>query len=489
MTPRLAAGRLDWRAGAALLGGCLWAGMLALSGKFPVSGMALLWLEALSVLLLMRALASGADRATVTLIFALALPLFTAEALLAQSTDQWGHARFDVPLYDLQARALVMHWDGLEVSAREFKLKGLLSLGIPVWQPDDARPYSDVLGMGRHLYQLYIAGVYAVTGHSTATAIFGNLPLAAGGAAGTFMLARALFQSQRVAGLAAGLIVADPGLAVWSAILMRDVLIAFLTALALLGSVRLLRREKPWLNGPLTAGTLAVLVLVRFNVVVALALAGLAVALSGWRAMVWRRAMYAAVGIGVVIFGLAQIAPGLVQSWENSLPGHVVEENLRILAGANRVVESATGAALSEPTEKIDAVRRDWHADLRRQPLWLNLTRATARSLMGPFPWVALTHGLSGTNYYELLFPGMTLWLLCLPAFFYALWRVPVRDDPAVLLCLVWLGTVAMFYIIGYGQLDGRNRLMAQPLLWTFAAQGILWLREKWPSPTHRRVG
>lgn len=482
--PRLAAGRLDWRAGAGLIGGGLWAGMLALSGKFPISGMAVLWLEALSILLLLRALAAESDRTTVALIYALALPLFTAEALFAQTTSQWGYARFDVPLYDLQARALVMHWDGLPAGAREFKLKGLLSLGVPVWRPDDARPYSEVLGMGRHLYQLYIAGVYALTGGSTATAIFGNLPLAAGTAAGTFLLARALFHSRRAARLAAGLIVADPALAVWGAILMRDVLIAFLTLLALLGGVRLLRRERPWLNGTLLAGALALLVAVRFNVVVALGLAGLVVAAAGWRAAAWRRALFAAAGVGAVVFGLAQLAPGLVQAWESSLPGHVVEENLRILAGANRVVESATGAAPAEPTEKIDAVRRDWHADLRNRPSWVNLARAMARSLMGPFPWVALTQGLSGTNYYELLFPGMTLWLLCLPAFFYALWRVPVRNDPAVLLCLVWLGTVAVFYIIGYGQLDGRNRLMAQPLLWAFAARGMVWLAARWPRRT-----
>jgi hypothetical protein len=476
--------RLPHRAGFAVPGAlALWAGILVWGAGLPPSGVALLSAQALAILLLMRAVAPEADRPTVTGFYLAALLLYTAEALFVQGTGQWEHAHFDSRLYDLNARALAMHWEGGTVPAAEFDLKGLLRNGIARWAPGDAYSYAEVFGSSRYGYQLYAASIYALTGGSTPTAVFGNLPFAAGTAAGTYLLALALFGQRRGALLGAGLVLADPALAVWSAILMRDVMIAFFAVLALLGGTRLLRgRESFGANVALAAGASGILAVLRFNAVAALLTAGLCAALSGRNAAVRRRIVLALAGVGAVVAGLILAVPDFGRSWEQSLPGQMIRENLEIFRKSRLTVEAATGIAGSAPQQKIDVVRREWHAHLRDEPLWVNLARAMARSFMGPFPWVALTHGISGTNYYELLFPGMTLWIAFLPAFLYALWRMPVRGDPAVLFCLAWLATALAIYIVGYGQLDGRNRLMVQSLLWIFAARGTVLMASRWPE-------
>jgi 4-amino-4-deoxy-L-arabinose transferase-like glycosyltransferase len=469
-------------------------GLVAWAGAVPLSGLACLAVLALSVGGLMGGLAAQDERRIVVGLFCVALLIFTGEALFVQTTPQWlNDGAFDTARYDLNARALVMHWQGLPVPSAEFKLLGFeRRLRIAVWSADDPHAYNQVLGMSRYLYQLYVAGIYFLTDGSRATAVLSNLPFAAGTVTGAYLLARALFDQQRVALLAATLLILDPGLAVWSAILMRDVMLAWLMVLALLGCVRLLRRQGHiWMNALLAGGALALLSLIRFNAVAALLLAGGVTGWLSWSMTRWKRALYTVIALGLALLALFQTIPDEDERWTNHLFSHVVAENLEIFNQWRRVADAALGLADNEAQGKMDGVRREWHANLRSQPLWVNLARATARSVLSPFPWVAFTHGLSGTNYYELLFPGMTLWLLCLPAFFYALWRVPVRDDPAALLCLVWLGAVTVFYMIGYGQLDGRNRLMAQPLLWSFTAQGIVWLATRWPNPINRnrRVG
>lgn len=470
---------LPWLAPAAI---SAWALLLKAALDLPMTGALALMALAGLLLGIVWLVSPAPERRLALSLFLIGLWVCTLQTLAWRTFPQWSDSNPDSRQYDGQARALALHWRGDPAAAAEHYLKGLQRQGIAQWVPGDDRPYDQILGVGRYFYPLYVAAIYWLADGSRMTAISGHLPMLAANVAVVFLLALSLFRRRDVAWLATGLVLLDGNLALWGSVLMRDALILLLASLALLGSVRLWRGGAGgWANGLLLLGALGLQSVVRFNAVAALIFAGLAAAVAGWRASTRRRALFAAVGMGAALSVLVQTVPGLAQAWENSLPGHVVHENLLIFQGAKQVVQAATDGS-AESHEKMDGVRREWHANLRAQPLWVNLARAAARSLMGPFPWVALTHGLSGTNFYELMYPGMALWMLCLPAFFYALWRVPARDDPAVLLCLVWLGTATLIYMIGYGQLDGRSRMMVQSLLWIFTAQGIVWLREKWPE-------
>lgn len=451
----------------------LWLGLLSrMAEPPPLVGFALLLAEAGALLALVRRLAPEAERSTVQALYLGGLLLYTLQTLAIQSCPQWADHFSDSAGYDLGARALLMHWQGEPVPAAAFRLKGLVRIGVEYWPPGDAYRFADVFGMGRALYLIYLAGIYAVTEGSRATAVLGNLPFLAGMAGGVFLLARELSGQRRVALLAAGLVLLDPNFAVWGSVLLRDALIAFLCVLAVLGGVRLARCGLRAGPVSLVLGALALLAALRFNAVAALTAAGAVAALPRWQRLPQRKTLIALAGLGLAAALLVAFLPGPRAAWDASPPGRILHENVQILLGGARVLEAASGQGRAEDDARINAVRRDWHARLREQPLWLNVARAGARTLLGPYPWVALTQGIAGDNFYELMYPGMALWLLLLPGFFYAWWWLPVRDDPAVAFCLAWLLLETAVYIVGYGEFSGRERLMVQPLLWLFAAWG-----------------
>jgi 4-amino-4-deoxy-L-arabinose transferase-like glycosyltransferase len=455
-----------------------WAVMLATMARLPDTGVAVLAVEAAGLFLLMRALAPARHRAAVDAIFAVALLAYTLEVLALQSLPAWSDAFPDSTRYDRNARALVLHWQGQAVPTADYLLKGLRFLGVAEWPPGDAYDYTQALGMSRYLYQLLLAGIYALTDGSRTTAVFANVPFLAAAAGGTYLLAYSLFGGT-VARLAAALVVLDTNFAVWGSVLLRESLLLFLVVLAFLSTVRMLKGEgRTAANLAVGSGAIGLLTLVRFNAVAALLLAGFAALPARMWLPAIRRLVPALAGLALLGFLLARAFPGLAPALENSLPGQVAIENLNILRSGELVLNAATGSDAGREVH-VNAVRQEWHTALREQPLWLNGLKALTRSLMGPYPWVALTRGLSGENFYELMYPGMALWLLFLPAFLYALWRLPFRDEPALRLCVAWLALVALIYIVGYGQLGGRERMMAQPLLWILAAEGArrLWRR------------
>ncbi len=439
----------------------------------PLSGMALTLFESAGIYWVARGLATAHHRPVICTVFAVALLAYTTETLLVQTLPQWSDSFPDSTLYDSNARALVSHWQGLAVSAADFKLKGLTARNIPEWLPTDGYDYTTVLGMSRYLYQIWVAIIYALSDGSRITAVFSNVPLLAGMAAGVYLLADSLF-GRRVAGFATLLVMLDPNFAVWGSVLLRESLMLFLTVLALLASTRMLKREGTvGSNARVLTGALGLLSVLRFNVVAALLLAMGCALLSGVQRPAWRSIVIGLAGLIALVAIASQFGPGFRTALDNSLPGQIVMENVQIFQGAERVLEAArrTGDAHEAG---VNSVRQQWHTRLREQPLWLNGVKAITRTLMGPYPWVALTHGLSGNNFYELMYPGMTLWLFFLPALLFAGWRLSWRHQPALLMCLIWLAAEAAIYIIGYGEFGGRERIIAMPLMWILATKGML---------------
>ena len=462
---------------AMLLISLLWATLLGFWADVPAQGIVLLTLEAWCLNQVLRLLAGPAQSSPLDVLFITGLVVYTLQTLILRSLPPWTDTFPDSVLYDLHANALLRHWEGESVDAATFRLKGLMNQGIATWLPGDSLSYGEVLGSSRYLYQWLVAQIYVFTDGSRTTVLFTNLPLLAGMAGGVYLLADALFGHRRVAWLAAGLVMLDSNFALWGSILLREALLMLLVVLALLGGVRLLRRMGPMCPSiVLSLITLSLLALIRFNAVASFLLAaGIALA-AARRHLTVRRAL---AGLAAIILLVLAAVHGLPESSLNgtrSLPLHIMAEHLKILKSTEHTLTAATSSQLDSQA-KMDSVRLKWHQELQTQPLWLTGLKAVSRSLMGPYPWVALTHGIAGDNFYELMYPGMTLWLLFLPLFLLALWRLPIADDPAVLLCSVWLLSEAIIYVIGYGEFSGRERMMAQPLLWVFAARGMAFLR------------
>lgn len=455
----------------------IWIVLLSEVVHLPSRGVAFVTIEAIMIFFFVRIFAAVRERPAVDIIFLLALLAYTLEILFVQSLPAWSDSFPDSQVYDANARALVMHWHGITVNAEEFSLSGLMGKDIKFWLPSDKYDYASVLGMSRYAYQVIVAVIYLISDGSRVTAIFANAPLLAGAAASVYLLSCCLFDRRVAARYAVLLVILDTNFAVWGSVLLRESFLVFLVVLGLLSLVKLFKGiGSPWLQLTLFTGISGLLSLVRFNAIFAMLFAGLIVFGIG----IWRsspRKFLGFAGVLLLGFGVIKLFLVIVPAIEHSLPGKVFSEQMGFFLNSGQPFVSAIhGQVNSGPP--VDSVRQEWHDALREQPLWLNGIKAVSRSIMGPYPWVAFTHGVNNTNFYELMYPGMTLWILCLPAFFFALWRLPMANNPALQICLIWLGTVSIIYIIGYGQFEPRARLMAMPILWTMAAQGIVILTD-----------
>lgn len=453
----------------------IWMGVLATVGDLPAAGVWVLAAEAAGLWFLMGGMAPDTDKQAAQRVFALALLAYTVEILIVRTVPFWSDTFPDSARYDSNARALVLHWRGLPVPAAEFRLYGLEVLGIAHWLPGDDYPYADVFGMSRYLYQLYVAGIYALTGGSRSTAVLGNALFLAGSAAGVYLLAQTLFRKRSITRLATVLMVLDLNFAVFGSVLLREALLIFLIVLALLGFVRLLGGGENRLAGLLSAmGGSILLAVLRFNAVAALAAAGFCVVLCNWKSVPsrFKRLLVSMAALGLLLVVSILATPSLKAFWETSLPGQILAENLRISKGAKPTLNAIKGQWSAEDEAHVERSRQRWHRDLREQPAWLNIKEAIWRSLMAPYPWSFIRHGIPGESFYELMIPGSLLWVVLMPLFFFAFVGLRIRGDPAVQFCLVWLLVETAIYIIGFGEFSMRQRMMAQPLLWIFVACG-----------------
>ena len=99
-----------------------WLALLSWGAHLPASGTGLLAAEALALFGLMRWRAHTADRSVTEVLFSLALLVYTLEIFLVQSLPAWSDEFPDSHRYDVNARALVLHWQGLPVPAADFLL-------------------------------------------------------------------------------------------------------------------------------------------------------------------------------------------------------------------------------------------------------------------------------------------------------------------------------------------------------------------------------
>lgn len=455
----------------------IWITLLSEVVNLPIRGVALLTIEAVIIFFIIRIFAAVRERPAVNTIFVLALLAYTLEILFIQSLPAWSDSFPDSQVYDSNARAIVMHWQGEIVNAEEFSLSGLIGKGIKLWLPSDEYDYATVLGMSRYAYQVILAVIYLISDGSRVTAIFANAPLLAGAAASVYLLSYYLFDRRIAARYAVLLVILDTNFAVWGSVLLRESFLIFLVILGLLALVKLLKGiGDPWFHLTLFTGSAGLLSLVRFNAAFAMVFAG-SIVFAIRIGRLSPRKLIGLAGVLLLGFGVVKLFPVIMPAFEQSLPGKVLSEHMAFFLNSGQPFFSAVPGQLSSGPP-VDSVRQEWHDALREQPLWLNGIKAVSRSIMGPYPWVAFTHGITNTNFYELMYPGVTLWIFCLPAFIFALWRMPMANNPALQMCLIWLGTVSIIYIIGYGQFEPRARMMAMPILWIMAAQGIVILTE-----------
>lgn len=383
---------------------------------------------------------------------------------LVQQTPQWLDVSPDSRLYQLHAQALALHWQGESVDALSYKLYGFLASWASgrglVWEPDMSLAYSGVLGTHEWLYAALLGGWQLLADNWLVWATYSNAALAAIFPAASYGIARCLGAPAKVASVAALLALVDPSSGVNASWLLKDTLAGFLAVTAIWAVLRTL--QAPDESAPLVLFTAAAgLACVRFAGYAALILAIVVIAMT----LFGRARRQSLKHLGVCVLGSLVLFGILYSS-----PQFTTLRSLVVAAALPLEAQEATLNA-GEGQRASDTTVMDWQTRWSEDPLEATAT-SVARTLFAPYPWVALTHGLSGTNSIELYYPGVVLWITCLPGI---LWGIPtgLRRAPReglFLACmlLALLGAYTLFL----GEWSTRQRVFMLPVFFGYAAVG-----------------
>lgn len=418
-------------------------------------------------------LAPRNERRTVVLLVMIGLVAAVSKIWVVQQMPQWHDIQPDAITYDLNAQAFAEHWSGNAAAGERYNLRGLLAFhaaGVygPDWMPGASLTFASVTGSHEWLFTGYIALWYWLGDATQASVIWSNALWAAFFPAAAFGIAHSLGASRRVSLAAAGLALLDPSAGVNASWLLKDTLAGFL-ALAALWALLAYQRDGGKARLFVAALTLGGLGGVRFVAFVALLIAALLISL--WllfkneekRGLGW-------VTIGVVLS--AWLINGLVAQAPNfSLSGgflktiNIIVQPFAPMQGGGDVLRSSEGDA------SADASVLSWKRDLAERPVY-SVLRSVTRTLFAPYPWVAISPGLSWVSFSELYYPGVVLWIFCLPGIFLALARGLIRPDLGFYLNVLFLSALLAAYTIWLGEWSTRQRVFTLPAFFALASLG-----------------
>lgn len=380
---------------------------------------------------------------------------------LVQLTPQWHDVSSDSITYQLHAQALALHWQGQPVDSTFYRLVGFLNSDLgPYWGPQMAISYAGVLGSHEWIYSAYLACWRLASEEWLTWAMYSNAALAAIFPAASYGIARSLDASRRVASFAAIITLIDPLSAVNASWLLKDTLAAFLAVCAAWAAVRLLR-------APSTSTAIVMIIAtaffgsVRFAGFVAI-LISTAIVLPTLYATPQRRSLayLSSAAIGAVLLFCALY----------TFPKFTTVQNFSQAITLPLKGQQQTFARSSEDIAADNAVL-EWKEQWKSNPI-KSIVRSAARTLFAPYPWVAITTGLSFKNGIELYFPGMLIWIACLPGLAWGIAlciRVPNRQS---LFLTSMLFAILVAYTIFFGEWSTRQRVFMLPIFFSIAAIG-----------------
>jgi 4-amino-4-deoxy-L-arabinose transferase-like glycosyltransferase len=391
---------------------------------------------------------------------------------LFQQAPQWQDINPDSIVYELNARAFALHWQGETILAEDYKLRGFLgnhSRGDAEaeWKQEDVFTWASVIGSTDCIYTIYVALWYWLTEASQGVVIFSNAIWAAFFPAAAFCIALLLGGSRKVAFFAAILALIDPSAGVNASWLLKDTLIGFLAMSSLCGMLRIIR-EGNWLLVPYFCVLCALLSVGRYSVFFGLLCAS--VLLMAY--MVYRRQIKS---MRILAFSMliAWCLSGVLINMPQALRLDVLSHASRSFFGAVDVFQRGEGDRNADET----TVR--WKEDFANDPV-VAVVKSVAHTLFAPYPWVALSPGLNWHSFSELYYPGVVLWIICLPGIFRALLHGVRKRDFVFWLLLLFLASQLAAYTIWFGEWSTRQRVFALPAFFALAAIGWTGFYEHW---------
>lgn len=415
------------------------------------------------VLAIALLLADDAQRKPVTVLYLLGFLSACFKIWLMRQAPQWLDINPDSVTYQLHAQAFALHWQGQTVDAAAYQLAGLLhpsELWRGIWEPSTVLPYASVFGTFEWVYAAYVGCWRLLTDDWLTWAVYSNAAFAAFFPAASYVIARSLNASGRVAMIAAVIGLVDPSSAVNASWILKDTLACFLALTALWAAIRLMTMPN-WSTVSVLIVSAALMATVRFVGFVALVAAVICI-MPTLLSPKYRRSLaylIASVVGAFTFFGGLYVTPKRVDF--ASLYHALV---MPLEAKKQTLVAVPTEAAADE---SVIAYRERFAAN----PV-LALVTSAARTLFAPYPWVAITHGLDWKTGIELYYPGVLLWTMCLPGIAWGGRIFMQSPNRPFLLLVLMTGALLGAYTIFLGEWSTRQRVFMLPVFFVFAAIG-----------------
>lgn len=383
---------------------------------------------------------------------------------ILQKAPQWTDVSLDSQLYKIHAEAFSLHWSGESVDAQTFRLNGFLngwesSLGS-LWRPDMQLPYASVFGTYEWLYSSFIGGWRVLTSDWEFWATYSNAVFAGAFPAASYGITKHLGGENRVASIAALITLFDPSIGVNAAWLLKDTLAGFFAVLAIWAALRSFR-SSTGVSTIILGLSITGLSLTRFAAYAALLLA-LALFSCFYFKHVSSRVVFriaSAVMGSALLFGLFYSVPKI------PTPVAMFSSALTPFTAQRDTLVSKESADSYDPT--VGA----WHDQFTKDPVRA-LIVSVARSLFAPYPWIAIQHGISGTNGIELYYLGMPIWILCLPGILWGIFICIKRSRGEGFFVACILLALLSAYTLFLGEWSTRQRVFMLPIFFCFAAIG-----------------
>lgn len=384
---------------------------------------------------------------------------------LFQQAPQWLNINSDSVTYNLNAQALMLHWQGEDVSTDHYNLNGLRALQKTVWAKDDTLPYSAVFGTSDWLYTGYVAAWYEFVGIGQDRVTFSNAVLAAFFSAAAFGITLGLGAARKVAVSAALITCLDPSSGVNAAWLLKDTLVGFFAMAALWAAIVYAKDRR---GGALVILFFSMGLLGGSRYV---AFVALAVALAFWLVRALLRSEHKA----ALAVTLTTVASVFLHTWLGLLPQAPVSPMRAPSVAMSSLVMPARGGVDILQTEHNTSSAEDatlrWKESLEENPL-LSVTKSVAHTLFAPYPWVAIYPGLTWKSPSELYYAGVTLWMIMLPGILVAVVHFARRQEQPAMIVLVFLAALLAAYSVFLGEWSTRQRIFVLPVFFALGAIG-----------------
>jgi hypothetical protein len=436
--------------------------------NFPVIG---LFFIVLAISLIVTLLLSKSDNWQISFVLVLAGFVFTILKIWAfQQAPQWQDVIPDSVTYDLNARAFVLHGQGIDVEVEKYNLRGLIERARisnkPFWSAEESLPYASVYGSAAWFYVAYLHFWYWAVGPNPYWAIYSNAALASFFPAATFGIATILGASKRIAGIAALITLIDPTTGVNASWMLKDTLVGFLTLSSVWSALNCIDKLR------LSSLIIFIVSLTLLSASRIIAYIGILAAI-GCLCVYWIQqkefklwlSFLLSVILVVVLSASLYLYPKSIFEYRKGILYALRIHNTQLFSGSKDTFVAKPGDSSAD-----EAVLK-WKTSVRENPL-LAIGKSTAHTLFAPFPWVALHLGHNWRSFSELYYPGVILWIFCLPGIFFQIIQEVRKPRPVGLFVLIFWSAILIAYTIFYGEWSTRQRGFVLPVLFSMSAMG-----------------